>query len=357
MRNEDSDYASAKVADRVIARQEMEVITMNKPILIASARVDEPTYGLVRDILEKSGHSVVIYQTEQVLSGQARFTIALARDGHVAIDLNGISIRPDHIAAAWYRKIGSFAPLDTNMELAKQLYINNEVRVLHDTIWSLFPDEVWLSSPRKLAKAERKLDQLLIAREVGFSVPETIVSSDWDAICGQLLAGDDSRIIIKMMRGVISDGDTVKAMFTHIADRGEANRLKEYTTSFPGIYQPYVEKSREWRVTVVGDSVFPVSIYTDERAKDDWRRLQETESVQFRREELPEGVGERCVQYLAKLGLRFGAFDLIETPDGEIVFLECNPNGQYGWLEDEPINYPISGAVAAELIKIAEGRV
>lgn len=108
-------------------------------------------------------------------------------------------------------------------------------------------------------------------------------------------------------------------------------------------------------MTVVGERVFSAAIYTDECAKDDWRRLQLTPAVQFKKEQLPERVDERCIQYLGKMGLRFGAFDFIEKPDGEIVFLECNPNGQYGWLEEE-LGLPISEAVAAELIKKAKQR-
>lgn len=52
------------------------------------------------------------------------------------------------------------------------------------------------------------------------------------------------------------------------------------------------------------------------------------------------------------MGLKFGAFDFIETAPGEVIFLECNSNGQYGWLE-ETLGLPISHAIADELIKIA----
>ena len=38
-------------------------------------------------------------------------------------------------------------------------------------------------------------------------------------------------------------------------------------------------------------------------------------------------------QLVGRLGLNFGAVDLIETPDGELVFLEVNPNGQWLWIE------------------------
>ena len=104
-----------------------------------------------------------------------------------------------------------------------------------------------------------------------------------------------------------------------------------------------------------GDDVYPAAIYTKSDAKDDWRKYQLTPSVEFKHEALPEDLEVKCVQYLTEMGLKFGAFDFIEKPDGEIVFLECNPNGQYGWLE-EKLGFPISEAIANVLIKIARSR-
>ncbi|HVB22306.1 MAG TPA: hypothetical protein VNG51_10205 [Ktedonobacteraceae bacterium] len=328
---------------------------MNKPVLIASAHIDEPTYKPVGEILERSGYPVIVYQTDRVLSGEDQYTVDLTNKGELSIDYNGVSILPEWLSAAWYRKVGSFDLPYKEPEVAKQLYINNEVRHLHDMIWALYPADIWLSPPENLAHADRKLGQAMVAREVGFSIPQTIISSDWDTISAKLLQTDDSHMVIKMLRGVISDNNQLKAMYTHITDQQKVDHLKAYTYPFPAFYQPYIEKAREWRVTVVGEQVFSAAIYTDENARDDWRRLQTTEAVQFRKEKLPERIEERCIQYLGKMGLKFGAFDFIEKPDGEIVFLECNPNGQYGWLEEE-LGLPISEAIASELIKIAQQR-
>jgi glutathione synthase/RimK-type ligase-like ATP-grasp enzyme len=52
---------------------------------------------------------------------------------------------------------------------------------------------------------------------------------------------------------------------------------------------------------------------------------------------------------MAELGLVYGAIDLILTPDGEYVFLEVNPSGEWGMLERD-LNYPISDAIAHALI-------
>ena len=48
------------------------------------------------------------------------------------------------------------------------------------------------------------------------------------------------------------------------------------------------------------------------------------------------------------LGLRFGAFDFVIS-DGGPVFLECNQNGEWGWLE-QGTGAPIASAVVAELV-------
>lgn len=58
--------------------------------------------------------------------------------------------------------------------------------------------------------------------------------------------------------------------------------------------------------------------------------------------------GEQTLSFLDGMGLGFGAFDFIETPHGGIVFLGCNPSGQFSWLEEQ-LGLPISAAIADEL--------
>lgn len=49
--------------------------------------------------------------------------------------------------------------------------------------------------------------------------------------------------------------------------------------------------------------------------------------------ELPALVREGLIRMHERLGLVFGACDLIRTPEDEWVFLETNPAGEWGWLE------------------------
>lgn len=59
---------------------------------------------------------------------------------------------------------------------------------------------------------------------------------------------------------------------------------------------------------------------------------------------LPDEVTYRMQALMAELGLVYGAIDLILTPDGEYVFLEVNPTGEWGMLERD-LGYPISDAM------------
>lgn len=325
---------------------------MNGNILIASSSIDEHAFRPVSEILRGSGFSVVIYLSDKVLEGKEHLNVSLQTDGTLEIAYNGHAISPGKVDAAWYRKIGGFSRISTATDLAKQQYINNEVKLFHDTIWASYPENIWLNSPENIRRAERKIGQLTLAQKLGFNVPKTIISSDWEFIKGELF-NESPEIIVKMLRGVIGEDNKTKALYTTRLDSDNTNELANTTIPFPGIYQPYIAKSREWRVTVVGENVFSAAILTTAAAKDDWRKLQATSAVEFKAGNLPDDVTEKCTKFLGSMGLKYGAFDFVETPDGEMIFLECNPNGQYGWLEEE-LGFPISNAIATELINIAK---
>jgi glutathione synthase/RimK-type ligase-like ATP-grasp enzyme len=99
--------------------------------------------------------------------------------------------------------------------------------------------------------------------------------------------------------------------------------------------QSEIIKSFELRVTVIGHSVFAVSIdsQSSELTRTDWRPHAELCKHQIF--ELPQKIHDFCIAFLNNFELEFGAFDFIVDCNGEYVFLECNPFGQYLWTEYE----------------------
>ena len=326
---------------------------MKHPILIATSSPDAITYNPVREILERNGYPVVAYHGDEAAEGKQNLRLEIDEEGELSVNCQDRDISPQHIGSAWYRKVGSLSLLDAGADEAKSMHINNELRYTNTAIWSLYSEKKWLNSPNRIIQSQAKLGQLVLAKNVGFSIPHTTMGNNWEDIERAMLPEGDESMIVKMMHGVISENNVFKALYTTPIDVAKLDEIRDHTIPFPGIYQPFIDKAREWRVTAVGDEVFPAAIYTGKTAKDDWRKHQATEAVEFKEEQLPEGFDEKCSQYLKEMGLKFGAFDFIEKPDGEMVFLECNPNGQYGWLE-EKLDFPISEAIASELMKIAK---
>jgi len=104
-------------------------------------------------------------------------------------------------------------------------------------------------------------------------------------------------------------------------------------------------------VTVVGDRVFSAAIESQatDRTRVDWRRYDHR-NTPVTAIELPSDLVRRLQTLVDRLQLSFAAIDLILTPEGEFVFVEVNPNGQYLWIE-EATGLPISDAVADHLVE------
>jgi glutathione synthase/RimK-type ligase-like ATP-grasp enzyme len=108
------------------------------------------------------------------------------------------------------------------------------------------------------------------------------------------------------------------------------------------------------RVTVVGEQVFPAKIHSQEFEETmvDWRK-GENAKVKHERIELPPEIEDKCIELTKRLGLHFGAIDFVLDRGMNYVFLEINPNGQWGWIEKR-LGYDISGEIVALLLKGAQ---
>ena len=230
--------------------------------------------------------------------------------------------------------------------------LEREITRVHEDIWTAVPDGAWLNVPRRIHEAQSRARQLALAHKHGLATPTTIVTNSWS----EVLRGTDAKeLVIKSLSGTLVAQNETRALYTTRVSRSDAARWVGKTTPHPSLIQPFIAKRREWRVTVVERSVFPVAIYTSGAARDDWREYQFTDAVSFRRDELPTAVSKACLSLIEECGLAFGALDLIETPTGEFVFLELNPNGQYAWLDDQ-LGLGISTAIANALLKRAAGQ-
>lgn len=312
-----------------------------------SASFDEATWGPVAVELKRRGLDVVVFESDRIARGETALTISQdGADVHVRIAEHEFAM--NEVAAAWWRK-PHWLSLPSGDRLRKQA-LEHEVNRLQQSSWGLLAEGVWLNSPVAMRASGSLSVQLAAAARCGFETPKTLVSNDWSEVTGWA-AGQD--LALKTLNGFFeSDSQPSRNLFTQRVTDEELAALRETALPYPAVFQPFISKRREWRVTVVAQQVFAVTVYTSGAGQVDWRSEQGTDQVRFVAERLPAAVEHQCRSVIRDLGLRFAAIDLIETDNGRHVFLEANPNGQYSWLENQ-VGYEISQAVALALVELA----
>jgi len=298
-----------------------------------------------------AGLDVAVFEADRVATGDADFAYVL-RGESATIRLDGESFDLRDVVAAWWRK-PHWLWLSRGDALRKRS-LEHEINRVQQALWAPVATTAWLNDPASIRAAGSLSRQLAVAAGVSLATPDTIVTNSW-AELRRFAAGRP--IAFKSLSGHFeAQGETGRTVFTRRLTTSDVDLLEGQSLPYPGVAQVFVDKAREWRVTVVGERVFSAAIYSEGRARMDWRREQRTDSVRFAAEDLPSEIASQCRAVTNGLGLRYAAIDLIEQTDGKFVFLEANPNGQYLWLE-ERLGLPISTAISQALVAIAHGWV
>jgi glutathione synthase/RimK-type ligase-like ATP-grasp enzyme len=212
------------------------------------------------------------------------------------------------------------------------------------------PGSTWINPLSTGTWSLSKPYQLRAAREVGFAIPTSLFSNDPDEI----------RSFYRELRGNVIYKPFTPAFWT---DRSSGRLQGVFTsrltedllaeddvsfTSCPGIYQECIEKKSELRVTFFGSAYQAARIYSQQVAAGrlDFRSDLKHEAP-MEAADLDASVLEKCRAFAAKLGLLHGSLDLIERPDGSVVFLEINEMGQFLWLEERVPKMPMLALFAA----------
>ncbi|HEX3721445.1 MAG TPA: hypothetical protein VHV31_01560 [Nitrolancea sp.] len=235
------------------------------------------------------------------------------------------------VASVWYRRPGNF-DLPEELLPKEAEWIKGEAAALINGIYAN-TDALWVSEPHNLRRADLKLLQLRLAQQLGFRIPDYTVTNDPQRARAFLDAHPDGVIAKGLWMPTIMVEDRAGMIYTHRVTPEDAEYLESVRYG-PTYLQALVPKKRDIRVTVIGDQIFPTAIDS---------MVVEASQIDFRKADimdlphtvitLPEPVERACLQIVKQLGLQFGAIDLLETPDGDFVFLENNPNGQWYWVE------------------------
>ena len=180
--------------------------------------------------------------------------------------------------------------------------------------------------------------QLSVARQVGLTIPRTIITSNGkearsfianNAACGR-------ETIAKPLYAAMWDFDDGGFAFMETR-RVKSEEISDASLKLaPCIFQTEIRKQTEVRLTVMGHSLFAAEIDTRgiPEAQVDFRAAPNWLDLGCKPIKVPDIVASRVLQFQSSCGLNFGTMDFIIEETGEWVFLETNPLGQFLWIED-----------------------
>ncbi|MCX9190166.1 ATP-grasp ribosomal peptide maturase [Carbonactinospora thermoautotrophica] len=238
------------------------------------------------------------------------------------------------VRAVYYRRPSPFtfltlAPEDRPWAIAQARY------GLGGVLMAL-PGCRYVNHPDAVAAAEPKPVQLATAHAVGLPAPPTIVTDSVDD--ARAFAAEVGPIVYKPIHHAPYHKDgRPAAVWTTEVDPSQFDATIRQTAH---LFQAKIDKVADVRVTVVGDRVF-AAIARD--AELDWRTRQDR--LAWQPVEPPSETVKAMLAYLDRFGLAFGCFDFAVDHAGRWWFLECNPNGQWAFIQ-EKTGIPIAAAFA-----------
>lgn len=247
----------------------------------------------------------------------------------------------DDICAAWYRRPNSLLPGPAG-PLATQPsdYVRNQSAVTIRTLYATL-QTLWVCHPYKLQRADIKALQLAEASKAGLNTPHTLISNrPAQAAAFVDLLGDTECAIKPLYASGVNDGQEYRLPLTTTLPKGHP---LDSVALAPNIFQPYVPKATELRCVVIGKHIFAAEIKSqaNEKSRKDWRGAKCEHALY----PLPAHVEASIHRLMHSFEINFASLDMIVTPDGEFVFLELNPNGQWLWLELK-LGLPLAASMA-----------
>ncbi|MEU3099463.1 ATP-grasp ribosomal peptide maturase [Streptomyces sp. NPDC006967] len=241
-------------------------------------------------------------------------------------------VESGEVAAVYYRRPTPYGTRFAHLPRQQRDFAATEARHGLGGVLNALPGARYVNHPAAVARAESKPAQLRRFARLGLRIPPTLITNDPEA--AREFAAERGPVVCKTFRGLpAGDDGRTGAIWTQ---RVDPETFDDTLTVTAHLFQAEIPKTGDVRVTVVGRRVFAQQIAAPDGALDwrrgDWGALLHAPIT------VPPPVVAALHSYLASFGLAFGCFDFALTGDGDDpehwTAIECNPNGQWGWLPD-----------------------
>lgn len=258
--------------------------------------------------------------------------------GLLADDLR--SVRLEGVRAVYYRRPRLPSITEAITEPHHSWAAEQALAGLLGTLYAL--PVLWVNRPEVDKIASHKPVQLPVAAACGLATPRSLITNRPED-ARQFAAAVDGPVICKPLMGgpLHYDDGRRQGVPTHLIDPATLDDTVAMTAH---LFQEWIQKAYEVRLTVVGRELFAAEIHAgSEASRVDWR--SDYDALSYKPCTVPGPVRDGVLAWLDHFGLNYGAFDFAVTPEGEWVMFECNPSGEWHFIETRT-GLPIAAALA-----------
>lgn len=286
----------------------------------------ERPFEVMCEELEQRGLPVLLVDQRDVAETMVELNVGAEVSGRIRTPTHDVDIR--EVTAAYVRPCDSrLLPAVARAGAGSELWRHATTVAELLSTWAELTPALVINRFSSMGSNGSKPYQLEIIRSHGFDVPDTLVTTDAEAV--RAFRARHGEIIYKSVSSVRS-----------IVSRLRPEQRLDDVAFCPTQFQQYVPGT-DHRVHVVGDEIFPCEIVCD--ATD--YRYPGDEDVELRACRLPPEVEERCFRLASAMNLPVAGIDLRRTPEGAWHCLEVNPSPAYSYYQANA-GLPISAAIA-----------
>lgn len=305
-----------------------------KPFLIVSTPDDLHTH-YVTWALKQAGHEVQLLNSQH---GNCPSSTTL----HLG-DADGAFDSPiwQDVEAAWCRRLSfalGYGLIGKPSDDEDEKFVRSEENCF--TRWLIDLHEPgllrWVNYPAAATAAENKFLQLKAARSCGLRVPRTLVTADPRRFRSFLK--QEGTIVAKPLRPYSWEHSPGKllAPYAAVIDAERANELSDEDISqCVTIYQQCIAKVSDVRMLILGQDLFAYRVIQEGEQYFDYRvGFHEEEGyLRFESISVPKDLQKEMARLMEALKINFASADFALTADGEFIFLDLNPSGQWMFIE------------------------
>lgn len=208
--------------------------------------IDDPHVAKIYSLLKKKGEHPIVLNPFKGSENSISYTYD---PFSIQINAQGNTVDVKRIKSVWWRLKPNLTSIpETQEEFERTKFIHREWQLTLEPLKYFLNECFWINRRETDALCRNKPYQLHMAKEEGFKIPKGIISNNSNDV--QKRISGFRQVVYKPLSYYIVPPDRI--LYSSIMTKDEVKQKSHNIEQAPCIFQEYIDKDFELRITIVG---------------------------------------------------------------------------------------------------------